>query len=140
MTEVVTLQADHCFCHIWEAANNIRISRHPGLCKGLAIVVPQPKCSHHPATRHPHFVRVQQASCASGAVTVTGEHQLKETFERKLFKYAGLVSKCQQAGWRLRCLPVVGCSGFAAHEGQSFQHFGADGCGAKEESHRVISS
>ena len=46
---------------------------------------------------------------------VPWEDRLVEAFERKLFKYAGLVSDCQQAGWRARCLLVeVGCRGFAA--------------------------
>ncbi|XP_061093280.1 uncharacterized protein LOC133125737 [Conger conger] len=48
-------------------------------------------------------------------LTVPWEDRLEEAFERKLSKYAGLVSDCQQAGWRARCLPVeVGCRGFAA--------------------------
>ncbi|KAL7835079.1 hypothetical protein SRHO_G00293260 [Serrasalmus rhombeus] len=47
-------------------------------------------------------------------LTVPWEDCLEEAFERKLSKYAGLVSDCQQAGWRVRCLPVeVGCRGFA---------------------------
>ncbi|XP_031418446.1 uncharacterized protein LOC105897391 [Clupea harengus] len=48
-------------------------------------------------------------------LTVPWEDRLEEAFERKLSKYAGLVSDCQQAGWRARCFPVeVGCRGFAA--------------------------
>ncbi|XP_063056077.1 uncharacterized protein LOC134450154 [Engraulis encrasicolus] len=48
-------------------------------------------------------------------LTVPWEDRLEEAFERKLSKYAGLVSECQQSGWRAKCLPVeVGCRGFAA--------------------------
>ncbi len=47
--------------------------------------------------------------------TVPLEDRSEEAFERKLSKYVGLVSDCQQAGWRARCLLVeVGCRGFAA--------------------------
>ncbi|KAL7834952.1 hypothetical protein SRHO_G00291990 [Serrasalmus rhombeus] len=49
-------------------------------------------------------------------LTVPREDHLEEAFERKLSKYAGQVSDCQQAGWRARCLPVeVRCRGFVAH-------------------------
>lgn len=48
-------------------------------------------------------------------LTVPWEDRLEEAFERKLSKYAALVSDCQQASWRARCFPVeVGCRGFAA--------------------------
>jgi len=47
-------------------------------------------------------------------LTVSWEDRLSEAFERKLSMYAGMVSNCQKAGWRARCLPVeVGCRGFA---------------------------
>ncbi|KAL7879620.1 hypothetical protein SRHO_G00018740 [Serrasalmus rhombeus] len=47
-------------------------------------------------------------------LTVPREDRLEEAFERKLSKYTGLVSHSQQAGWRVKCLPVeVGCRGFA---------------------------
>ena len=48
-------------------------------------------------------------------LTVPWEDRLEEAFERKLSKYTELAEHCQQAGWRVRCLPVeVGCRGFAA--------------------------
>ena len=62
-------------------------------------------------------------------LTVPWEDRLEEAFERKLSKYAGLVSDCQQAGWRARCLPVeVGCRGFAAHSlTRAFRSLGIEG-------------
>ncbi|XP_063054019.1 uncharacterized protein LOC134448252 [Engraulis encrasicolus] len=48
-------------------------------------------------------------------LTVPWEDRLEEAFERKLSTYSGLVSDCQQSGWRAKCLPIeVGCRGFAA--------------------------
>lgn len=48
-------------------------------------------------------------------LTIPWEDRLEEAVERKLSKYASLVSNCQQEGWRARCLPLeVGCRGFAA--------------------------
>ncbi|XP_061905517.1 uncharacterized protein LOC133651562 [Entelurus aequoreus] len=62
-------------------------------------------------------------------LTVLWEDRLEEAFERKLSKYAGLVSDCQQAGWRARCFPVeVGCRGFAARSlVRAFSSLGIDG-------------
>ncbi|KAK0141700.1 hypothetical protein N1851_020634 [Merluccius polli] len=37
--------------------------------------------------------------------------RLEETFERKLFKYAGLVSNCQQVRWRARAFSNLGIEG-----------------------------
>lgn len=49
-------------------------------------------------------------------LTVPWEDRLEDALKRKLSKYAGLVRDCQQAGWRVKCLPVEGgCRGFAAH-------------------------
>lgn len=48
-------------------------------------------------------------------LTVPWEDRLEEVFKRKLTMYEGLVSSCQQAGWRARSLSVkVGCRGFNA--------------------------
>ena len=62
-------------------------------------------------------------------LTVPWEDRLEEAFERKLSKYAGLVSDCQQAGWRTRCFPVeVGCRGFAACSlARAFSSLGIEG-------------
>ena len=62
-------------------------------------------------------------------LTVPWEDRLEEAFERKLSKYAGLISDCQQAGWRARCLPVeVGCRGFAARSlARAFSILGIEG-------------
>ncbi|XP_051928401.1 uncharacterized protein LOC127604984 [Hippocampus zosterae] len=62
-------------------------------------------------------------------LTVQWEDRLEEAFERKLSKYAGLVSDCQLAGWRARCFPVeVGCRGFAAHSlARAYCSLGIDG-------------
>lgn len=90
-------------------------------------------------------------------LTIPWEDHLEEALERKLSKYTGLVSDCQQAGWRARGLPVeVGCRGFAAHSlTRAFSSLGIegvrrrraicstlmrqrgpqDGCGSREESH-----
>ncbi|XP_061925310.1 uncharacterized protein LOC133664585 [Entelurus aequoreus] len=71
-------------------------------------------------------------------LTVPWEDRLEEAFERKLSKYAGLVSDCQQAGWRARCFPVeVGCRGFAARSlVRAFSSLGIDG----ERKRRAIRS
>ncbi|XP_061101211.1 uncharacterized protein LOC133130563 [Conger conger] len=71
-------------------------------------------------------------------LTVPWEDRLEEAFERKLSKYAGLVSDCQQAGWRARCLPVeVGCRGFAARSlARAFSSLGIVG----ERKRRAIRS
>ena len=62
-------------------------------------------------------------------LTVPWEDRLEEAFERKLSKYAGLVSDCQQAGWRAGCFPVeVGCRGFAARSlARAFSSLGIEG-------------
>ena len=62
-------------------------------------------------------------------LTVPWEDRLEEAFERKLSKYAGLVSDCQLAGWRARCFPVeVGCRGFAPRSlARAFTSLGIDG-------------
>ncbi|XP_053332775.1 uncharacterized protein LOC128506382 [Clarias gariepinus] len=68
-------------------------------------------------TLRPDIVLVSEATKQAVLLelTVPWEDRLEEAFERKLSRYAGLVSDCQQAGWRARCLPVeVGCRGFAA--------------------------
>ncbi|KAK0151167.1 hypothetical protein N1851_007647 [Merluccius polli] len=66
------------------------------------------------------------------------EDRLEEAFERKLSKYAGLVSDCHQAGWRARCFPVeVGCRGFAARSlARAFSTLGIEG----ERKRRAIRS
>ncbi|XP_060938981.1 uncharacterized protein LOC133018922 [Limanda limanda] len=71
-------------------------------------------------------------------LTVPWEDRLEEAFERKLSKYAGLVSDCQQAGWRARCFPVeVGCRGFAARSlARAFSSLGIEG----ERKRRAIRS
>lgn len=62
-------------------------------------------------------------------LTVPWEDRFEEAFERKLSKYTGLVSDCQQAGWRARCFPVeVGCRGFAARSlARAFSSLGTEG-------------
>ncbi|XP_028310814.1 uncharacterized protein LOC114468234 [Gouania willdenowi] len=68
-------------------------------------------------TLRPDIVLVSEASkqIVLLELTIPCEDRLEEAFERKLSKYAGLVSDCQRAGWRARCFPVeVGCRGFAA--------------------------
>ncbi|KAK0134264.1 Zinc finger BED domain-containing protein 4 [Merluccius polli] len=71
-------------------------------------------------------------------LTVPWEDRLEEAFERKLSKYAGLVSDCHQAGWRARCFPVeVGCRGFAARSlARAFSTLGIEG----ERKRRAIRS
>ncbi|XP_061896514.1 uncharacterized protein LOC133645675 [Entelurus aequoreus] len=71
-------------------------------------------------------------------LTVPWEDRLEEAFERKLSKYAGLVSDCQQAGWRARCFPAeVGCRGFSARSlVRAFSSLGIDG----ERKRRAIRS
>ena len=71
-------------------------------------------------------------------LTVPWEVRLEEDFERKLSKYAGLVSDCQQAGYRARCFPVeVGCRGLAARTlARLFSSLGIEG----ERKRRAIRS
>ncbi|XP_062283087.1 uncharacterized protein LOC133987658 [Scomber scombrus] len=71
-------------------------------------------------------------------LTVPWEDRLEEAFERKLSKYTGLVSNCQQAGWRARCFPVeVVCRGFAARSlARAFSSLGFEG----ERKRRAIRS
>ncbi|KAK0145090.1 hypothetical protein N1851_016010 [Merluccius polli] len=71
-------------------------------------------------------------------LTVPWEDRLEEAFERKLSKYARLVSDCHQAGWRARCFPVeVGCRGFAARSlARAFSTLGIEG----ERKRRAIRS
>ena len=68
-------------------------------------------------TLRPDIVLVSESSkqVVLLELTVPWEERLEEAFEKKLSKYTGLVSVCQQAVWRARCLPVeLGCRGFAA--------------------------
>lgn len=62
-------------------------------------------------------------------LTVPWEDRLEEAIERKLSKYARLVSNCQQAGWRARHLSLeVGCRGFAACSlARAFSKLGIEG-------------
>ncbi|XP_030004234.1 uncharacterized protein LOC115429122 [Sphaeramia orbicularis] len=62
-------------------------------------------------------------------LTVPWEDRIEEAFERKLSKYTGLISDCQQAGWKARCFPVeVGCRGFAAQSlARAFSNLGIEG-------------
>lgn len=62
-------------------------------------------------------------------LTVPWEDRLEEASERKLSKYAGLISDCQQAGWRTRCFPVEEeCSGFAARSlARALSNLGIEG-------------
>jgi len=71
-------------------------------------------------------------------LTVPWKDRLKEAFERKLSKYAGLVSNCQKAGWKARCLPMeVGCRGFAACSlARAFSNLGIE----EEKKRRAIRS
>ena len=70
-------------------------------------------------------------------LTVPWEDRLEEAFERKLSKYTELAEHCQQAGWRVRCLPVeVGCRGFAARSLlRAFSSLGIEGVFKKKAVH-----
>ncbi|XP_062916611.1 uncharacterized protein LOC134352920 [Mobula hypostoma] len=92
-------------------------------------------------TLRPDIVLVSESTKQVQVVlemTVPWEDSLEEDFERKLSKYAGLVSNCQQAGWRARCLPVqVGCRGFVARSSvRAFRILGIEG----ERKRRAIRS
>ena len=49
-------------------------------------------------------------------LTVLGEKNLDEAYERKLAKHEGHISQCRESEWKGKCLPIeVGCRGFASH-------------------------
>lgn len=74
---------------------------------------------HHIAvtTLRPDIVLVSDSSkqVVLLELTVPWEDHLEEACERKFSKYTGLVSGCQPAGWRVKCLPVEVGSSFTAH-------------------------
>ncbi|XP_071400827.1 uncharacterized protein [Centroberyx affinis] len=95
--------------------------------QGQATEFPQPPTS----TLRPDIVLLSESTKQAVLLelTVPWEDCLEEAFERKLAKYEGLVSSCQQAGWRARCLPIeVGCGGFAARSlSRAFSFLGIEG-------------
>ncbi|KAK0135804.1 hypothetical protein N1851_028301 [Merluccius polli] len=53
-----------------------------------------------PAVHHIVLVSESTKQAVLLELTVPWEDRLEEAFERKLSKYAGLVSDCHQAGWK----------------------------------------
>lgn len=103
------------------------ICRHPNFSKGLAAVGgPQTAAE---VCQPGNLVPDSTKQAALLELTVPWEDHLEEAFERKLSKYAGLESNCQQAGWRARCLPVeAGGRRFAACSlAKAYSNLGIEG-------------
>ncbi|GLD74730.1 uncharacterized protein AKAME5_002606200 [Lates japonicus] len=75
-------------------------------------------------TVRPDSVLVSQSDkqAATLELTVLLEECLEVAFERKFSKYTGLISNCQQAGWRMaRCFHAINGEGSLIEESERVQ-------------------